>query len=72
MIFWLLEVILVEIKDYLKVNFQAKDLGKLRYFLDIEIVMNEQGLVISQHKYTQYLLSKTSMLDSKPVDSSID
>jgi hypothetical protein len=42
-------------------EFAIKDLGKLRYFLGIEVHSNPQGLVLSQQKYIQELLKKTHM-----------
>ena len=32
--------------------FEIKFLGKMRYFLDIEVAYSNQGISISQHKYT--------------------
>lgn len=47
---------IVEIKNYMKKKFYTKDLGQLRYFLDIEVAKNKQGLIFSRCKYTQDLL----------------
>ena len=47
-------------------NFR-QDLGKLKYFLGIEVAQSNSGVVISQRKYTLDILADTSMLDCKPV-----
>lgn len=49
----------------LRDDFAVKDLGTLNYFLGIEVTTDEQGLVLSQHKYVQDLLRKTNMLKAK-------
>ena len=48
-------------------KFSLKDLSPLSYFLGIEIVPNDKGLVLSQRRYILELLSKTNMLEAKPV-----
>ena len=51
-------------KQHLFSHFQTKDLGKLKYFLGIEVAPNS-GVVISQRKYTLDILTDTGMLDCK-------
>lgn len=48
-------------------EFALKDLGSLHYFLGIEAVSTSGGLHLCQHRYILDLLSKTSMIHSKPV-----
>ncbi|TXG60371.1 hypothetical protein EZV62_014944 [Acer yangbiense] len=48
-----------EVKSQLKKNFHSKDLRQLRYFLGIEVAKGRHGLIMSQRKYTQDLLSET-------------
>ncbi|RVW37330.1 Retrovirus-related Pol polyprotein from transposon RE2 [Vitis vinifera] len=50
----------------------TKDLGKLKYFLGIEIVQSSSGVVLSQRKYALNILEETGMLDCKPVDTPMD
>ena len=45
-----------EVKTNLKRKFLIKDLGKLRYFLGIEVARGIKGLVLSQRKYVHDLL----------------
>ena len=61
-----------EVITNLKRKFQIKDLGKLRYFLGIEVACGIKGLVLSQRKYVHDLLSETGMLGSKPCDTPMD
>ncbi|XP_049936825.1 retrovirus-related Pol polyprotein from transposon RE2 isoform X2 [Nymphaea colorata] len=55
-----------KMKERLAAEFDLKDLGKLRYFLGIEIARSETGLVISQRKYTLDLLKETGKLGCRP------
>ncbi|RVW83851.1 Copia protein [Vitis vinifera] len=50
----------------------TKDLGKLKYFLGIEIAQSNSGVVLSQRKYALDILEETGMLDCKPVDTPMD
>nr|CAN81940.1 hypothetical protein VITISV_007358 [Vitis vinifera] len=60
------------LKQHLFTHFQTKDLGKLKYFLGIEIAQSSSGVVLSQRKYALDILEETSMLDCKPVDTPMD
>ena len=53
-------------------HFQTKDLGKLKYFLGIEIAQSNFGVIMSQRKYVLDILEETGMLDYKPVDTPMD
>nr|GEY29489.1 hypothetical protein [Tanacetum cinerariifolium] len=46
-----------------------KDLGKLKYFLGIEVVDIDKGICLNQEKYVLDLLSKYGMLACKPVNT---
>jgi Reverse transcriptase (RNA-dependent DNA polymerase) len=50
------------VKKYLKDEFDIKDLGKLSYFLGIEIAHSRKGLFLSQRKYIIDLLKETGKL----------
>ncbi|RVX20561.1 Retrovirus-related Pol polyprotein from transposon RE2 [Vitis vinifera] len=60
------------LKQHLFTRFQTKDLGKLKYFLGIEIAQFSSGVVLSQRKYALDILEETGMLDCKPVDTPMD
>ncbi|GJT29627.1 putative reverse transcriptase domain-containing protein [Tanacetum coccineum] len=53
-------------KVYLKSKFMIKDLGKLKYFLGIEVVDSEKGICLNKRKYVLDLLSGYGMLACKP------
>ncbi|GJV58954.1 ribonuclease H-like domain-containing protein, partial [Tanacetum coccineum] len=53
-------------KVYLKSKFMIKDLGKLKYFLGIEVVDVEKGICLNQRKYVLDLLFEYGMLACKP------
>ena len=48
-------------------KFSLKDHGLLSYFLDIKVIPNDKGLILSQRRYIFKLLTKTKMLDAKSV-----
>ncbi|RVX23604.1 Retrovirus-related Pol polyprotein from transposon TNT 1-94 [Vitis vinifera] len=50
----------------------TKDLGKLKYFLGIEIAQSSSGVVLSQSKYALDILEEIGMLDCKPIDTPMD
>ncbi|RVX18159.1 Retrovirus-related Pol polyprotein from transposon TNT 1-94 [Vitis vinifera] len=61
-----------KLKQHLFTHFQIKDLGKLKYFLGIEITQSSSSVVLSQRKYALDILEETGMLDCKPVDTPMD
>ncbi|RVW60738.1 Retrovirus-related Pol polyprotein from transposon TNT 1-94 [Vitis vinifera] len=61
-----------KLKQHLFTHFQTKDLGKLKYFLGIEIAQSSSGVVLSQRKYALDILEETDMLGCKPVDTPMD
>ena len=61
-----------KLKQHLFTHFQSKDLGKLNYFLKIEIAQSSSSVVMSQRKYALDILEEIGMLDYKPVDTPMD
>ncbi|KAG8499199.1 hypothetical protein CXB51_005660 [Gossypium anomalum] len=51
--------------DSLDSSFSLKDLGKLSYFLGIDVTHIASGLFLNQHKYIQDLLQRSHMEQSK-------
>ncbi|KAK6131471.1 hypothetical protein DH2020_034779 [Rehmannia glutinosa] len=60
------------LKKHLATEFEIKDLGRLRYFLGIEVARSEKGIFISQRKYVLDLLKETGMLGCKPANTPIE
>jgi histone deacetylase 1/2 len=55
----------------LQAKFALKDLGDLHYFLGIEVKLMEDGLVLSQQKYTSDILLRAGMSNCKSVSTPI-
>ncbi|KAM0984150.1 hypothetical protein ACFX14_011746 [Malus domestica] len=47
-------------------EFEMKDLGRLHYFLGLQITYTSEGLFVSQTKYITELVDKVDLQDSKP------
>ncbi|XP_022007495.1 uncharacterized mitochondrial protein AtMg00810-like [Helianthus annuus] len=47
-------------------EFAIKDLGRLNYFLGLEVTYTTNGLFLNQSKYTMDILTRAKMLDAKP------
>ena len=58
---------LTKFKDHLGRWFHMKDLGKLKYFLGIEVGRGAEGFMLTQRKYTLDLVADVGLLGSKPV-----
>lgn len=53
--------------DKLRDDFALKYLGRLHYFLGMEVSYCDGGLVVTQSKYAQDLIQKAGLKDCKPV-----
>ena len=61
-----------KLKQHLFNHLQTKDLGKLKYFMGIEIAQSNSGVVMSQRKYVLDILEEIGLLDCKLVDTPMD
>ncbi|XP_052725285.1 uncharacterized mitochondrial protein AtMg00810-like [Vigna angularis] len=61
-----------QMKQHLCHHFQTKELGKLRYFLGIEVAQSNDGIVISQRKYALDILEETGLMNCKSVETPMD
>ncbi|KAI3509338.1 hypothetical protein L1887_24546 [Cichorium endivia] len=50
-------------------SFPIKDLGRLNYFLGVEVVHNSGGITLMQHKYASDLLHRANMMNCKSVST---
>jgi len=58
---------IVENKMYLKSHFVTKDMGRLKYFLEVEVA-HQKYSILSQRKYALDLLEETRFLGCKPAN----
>lgn len=63
---------ITKLKTYLASKFDMKDLGGLKYFLDIEVSRSKQGIFLSQRKYVTDLLKETGILGCQPIGTPIE
>ena len=63
---------MVHLKQLLFKEFEIKDLGKLRYFLEMEVARSSQGISISQQKYVLGLLEEKGIIGCRPVETPMD
>ena len=66
------DVTLQEVKDHISRKFEAKDLGELESFLDIQVHQTSEGIWIGQPAYTRNELERFGMSNSKPVVTPMD
>lgn len=55
------------VKKKLSEQFKMSDLGSLSYFLGIEVDHTDDGYYLSQHRYTQELISRSGLTDIRTV-----
>ncbi|GKC71178.1 putative ribonuclease H-like domain-containing protein [Tanacetum coccineum] len=60
---------ITKLKKNLFTEFAMKDLGRLKYFLGIEVLRSKQGIFMYQKKYVLDLLAEIGMVDCKPADT---
>ena len=63
---------IIKVKKALSQSFDVKDLGPLRYFLEIEVARSRQGISLSQRKYTLDLLQDTGMMGCRSASTPMD
>ncbi|XP_058003644.1 uncharacterized mitochondrial protein AtMg00810-like [Hevea brasiliensis] len=60
------------LQEYLFREFEMKDLGSLKYFIEIEVSRSKKGIFLSQRKYALDLLQETSMSACKLADTPVE
>ena len=61
-----------EVKAFMGSKFLIKDLGKLKYFLGIEVLNSDGNMFLTQRKYCLELLAEFGMLACKPCNTPIE
>ncbi len=56
-----------DLKKHLKQKFEVKDLGGLRYFLNIEVIQYPKGIWLLQRQYALNKLFEYGMTSCKPI-----
>ncbi|RDX88499.1 hypothetical protein CR513_29897, partial [Mucuna pruriens] len=62
---------MIKFKKSMMQDFDMTDLGKMRFFLGIEVLQKPGGIFVCQQKYANDVLKKFAMSESKPVKSPI-
>ena len=55
------EIMLKQFKKSMKIEFDMTDLGRMKYFLGIEVLQKADGIFITQRKYAQEILERFNM-----------
>ncbi|XP_071712352.1 uncharacterized mitochondrial protein AtMg00810-like [Rutidosis leptorrhynchoides] len=55
-----------QLKEQLKTQFHMKDLRNVSYFLGLEVSRSNEGIFVSQKKYTMDLLKEYGVLNCRP------
>lgn len=58
-------------KKSMKIEFDMIDLGKMKYFLGVEVLQNSEGIYLSQKKYAYELLEKFGLQNCNSVKNPI-
>ncbi|KAG7578131.1 Zinc finger CCHC-type [Arabidopsis thaliana x Arabidopsis arenosa] len=63
---------ILEFKKGMATKFEMSDLGKLTYYLGIEVLQLENGIVLKQERYASKILEETRMNDCNAVKVPMD
>jgi hypothetical protein len=57
----------VEFKTSMKQEFDMTDLGKIKFFLGVEVMQNDEGICVSQKKYALEILERFGLENANSV-----
>ncbi|KAK9077447.1 hypothetical protein SSX86_005784 [Deinandra increscens subsp. villosa] len=60
-----------QVVQKLSLHFPVQDMGRLAYFLGIEVVHQGSDIILSQQKYINEILQRAGLADAKPVSTPI-
>ena len=63
---------IIDFKQHHYKQFQTINLGRLKYFLGIEVAQSRSGIVISQIKYALDILEEIGMMGCRTIDYPLD
>ena len=63
---------IMEFKREMARKFEMSDLGRLTYYLGIEVRQKDEAIVLSQDRYAKKILEQTGMNDCNPVHIPMD
>ncbi|XP_019416380.1 PREDICTED: uncharacterized protein LOC109327666 [Lupinus angustifolius] len=63
---------ILTLKRNLKSEFEMTDLGELAYFLGIEFLKTEKGIMMHQRKYTNDVLERFQIQNCKPASTPVE
>lgn len=64
--------IIDDFKREMSSKFEMSDLGKLIYYLEIEVCQHEEGITLTQHRYAKRILEEARMLDCNLVHTPME
>lgn len=61
-----------EFKKEMSSKFEMSDLGKLTYYLGIEVIQHQGGISLNQSRYAQKILEDANLIDCNPVQTKME
>ena len=61
-----------EFKKSMSSKFEMSDLGKLSYYLGIEVCQHEDGITLNQSRYATKILKNAGMIKCNPVHTPME
>ncbi|CAA7013624.1 unnamed protein product [Microthlaspi erraticum] len=65
-------IIIEEFKREMSSKFEMSDLGRLTYYLGIEVQQDSEGITLSQRRYAMKILEEAGMMSCNPVNTPME